>query len=84
MNIINNGRSGSMGEIDCLGEMCPVPVMKLQAVLQAIRRGEPYLLITDHSCTLTNIKEFCKSHGLFCETEEVMNGVWEITVSANK
>lgn len=73
-----------MEKFDCLGEICPVPIMKMQSVINAIQNGEPYMLVTDHSCTLTSIEGFCKTHHFYWKTEEVMNGVWEITVSANK
>ncbi len=39
-----------MKKIDCLGDMCPVPVMKLQRETKKMKPGESVLLITDHSC----------------------------------
>ncbi len=42
------------------------------------------MLVTDHSCTISNIEAFCKANNLSYATEEVINGVWEVTVSANK
>ncbi len=50
-----------MKKIDCLGEICPVPVMKLQAVMDSIQKGEDYLLVTDHSCTISNLESFLQS-----------------------
>jgi TusA-related sulfurtransferase len=73
-----------MKKIDCLGEICPVPVMKLLSVMKSIQSGEDYLLITDHSCTIKNLESFCKANHLNYYSEEVMNGVWEITVTANR
>lgn len=73
-----------MKKIDCLGEICPVPVMKLKSVMKSIQSGEDYLLITDHSCTIKNLESFCKANHLKYCSEEVMNGVWEITVTASK
>jgi TusA-related sulfurtransferase len=73
-----------MKEIDCLGEICPVPVMKLKSVMKSIKSGEDYLLITDHSCTIQNLESFCKANHLKYCSEEVINGVWEITVTASK
>lgn len=73
-----------MKKIDCLGEICPVPVMKLKSVMKSIQSGEDYLLITDHSCTIQNLELFCKANHLNYCTDEVMNGVWEITVTASK
>ena len=73
-----------MKTIDCLGEICPVPIMKVQKNMVDIQAGEVYKLITDHSCTYNNVKEFCKVHQLNYKADEVMNGVWEITIAANK
>lgn len=70
-----------MRKIDCLGEICPIPIMRLQKAVPGIRGGEPALLVTDHSCTLTAVKEFCARNHLLCTDDEVINGVWEITIS---
>lgn len=71
-----------MIEIDCLGEVCPVPVMLLKKHLQAIRLGSQVLLVTDHSCARKSITEYCRQSRLQCSIEEVMNGVWEIVIWA--
>ncbi len=73
-----------MIKIDCLGDICPVPVIRLKAVIDLIKNGEEYMLITDHSCTISSIEAFCKIHNLKHNTEEIINGVWEITITANK
>lgn len=72
-----------MIEIDCLGEICPVPVMMLKKHQQAIRSGERVLLITDHSCARKSITEYCDKTNLRCSIQEVINGVWEISIEAN-
>lgn len=69
-----------MKRIDCLGQICPIPVLRLQKELASIQQGTEVLLITDHSCTCKSIKEFCSAKKLVCECDEVMNGVWEITI----
>ncbi|GLB25503.1 transcriptional regulator [Lacrimispora xylanolytica] len=73
-----------MNKIDCLGEICPVPVMKLRNVMDSIKKGEDYLMVTDHSCTIMNLESFCKANHLKYDSEEVMNGVWEITITSNR
>ncbi|WP_106766244.1 sulfurtransferase TusA family protein [Paenibacillus faecalis] len=71
-----------MIEIDCLGEICPVPVILLKKHRQAIQNGEKVMLVTDHSCAKTAISDYCRTSHLKCTIEEVINGVWEITVEA--
>lgn len=73
-----------MVKIDCLGEICPVPVMKIQAVMNRIKKGEEYVVVTDHSCTLSGLESFCKGHKLCYKMEEVINGVWEVTITASR
>ncbi len=73
-----------MVKIDCLGDMCPVPVLRLKNVMDSLRKGEEYMLVTDHSCTIFNIEAFCKANNLSCDIDEVINGIWEITISVNK
>ncbi|RRJ65112.1 sulfurtransferase TusA family protein [Paenibacillus oralis] len=71
-----------MIEIDCMGEVCPVPVLMLKKHHQAICRGEKVLLLTDHSCARKSITEYCKQTRLRCSAQEVMNGVWEISIES--
>ena len=67
-----------MVTIDCLGEICPVPIMRLQ---QALKGGEEILLITDHSCVPKVIEDFCLSKKLGYLADEVINGVWELHIT---
>lgn len=69
-----------MIEIDCLGEICPVPVMMLKKHRDAIQNGEKVMLVTDHSCAKTTITDYCRSANMKCSIDEVINGVWEITI----
>ncbi len=68
-------------EIDCLGDVCPIPIMKIQQNLSRIKEGTAHMLVTDHSCTLTSVAGFCKNHKLNYNSTEVQNGVWEIIIS---
>lgn len=67
-------------KIDCLGEMCPVPIIKLQDVLKKIKSGDSVKLVTDHSCVLANISDYLKHKKLKVTVDEVINGVWEIYI----
>ena len=70
-----------MIELDCLGDMCPIPAMRLQKVLKEEGAGQSILLITDHSCVMNSVQAICKRQKLLCSSEEVLNGVWEITIT---
>ncbi|MBS6339365.1 MAG: sulfurtransferase TusA family protein [Eubacterium limosum] len=70
-----------MKTIDCLGDICPLPVMKLQKETKKMQPGDSVMLVTDHSCAVKTIRQFCESRQFSCACDEVMNGVWEITVN---
>lgn len=67
-----------MDTIDCFGDICPLPIIKIDQKLKTMREGEEFMLVTDHSCTLASIQE--KYAGKVTRVEEVMNGVWEIYI----
>jgi Predicted redox protein, regulator of disulfide bond formation len=56
--------------------MCPIPLLKLTEQMTIIENGEEVLIITDHSCTLEYLKEFCNTKTLKIVYDEVFNGVW--------
>lgn len=70
--------------LDCLGDMCPVPAMRLQKQLQEARPGDSIQLVTDHSCVPRSIGEYCAARGLLCQAAEAIPGVWEITITIPK
>ena len=68
-------------EINCLGDMCPVPVLKLKDRLKTLGDKDSIKIITDHSCVLESIKDVIKKKkGYKVSSEEVVNGIWEIEI----
>lgn len=65
-----------METIDCFGDICPVPIIKIERKLQSINKGDEFMIVTDHSCTLESIRD--KYADKVTMIEEVMNGVWEV------
>lgn len=70
-----------MVKVDCLGDFCPLPLLKAQEASAALAPGEGFLLVTDHSCTEEALVELFEGTGFTVESDEVINGVWEITVT---
>lgn len=70
-----------MREIDCLGEICPIPIVRIKQNLKSMISGDSIKVITDHSCTHQSILDFFKKKKYCVECEEVINGVWEITIT---
>jgi len=61
--------------LDCFGDICPIPVIKVEKELERLKKGEKFMMITDHSCVVKSIMDkYC-----CISIEEPMNGVWEIT-----
>lgn len=68
-------------KLDCLGDMCPVPIMKLMQREGEISKGKQIMLITDHSCVSESVKNYCSSQHYKVEVREPVNGVWEFYIS---
>lgn len=68
-------------EIDCLGDMCPIPILKIKAALKTAQIGDTIKVVTDHSCVHQSILDHYKKANLQVEETEVINGVWEILLT---
>ncbi len=69
-----------MYELDCLGDMCPIPIMKLMQCRQIKEKGGQLKLITDHSCVVESISGYCEKMKLLIDIVEPMNGIWELHI----
>ena len=70
-----------MNKIDCFGDICPVPLLKMQSELEHIQSGETFLMVVDHSCVIESIKDYLSKTKCDYEVDEILNGVWEICVT---
>ncbi len=70
-----------MHHMDCLGDICPLPLMKLMQCREELDRGEDVLLVTDHSCTCESILSYCQKQKIHTQIVQPIPGVWEITMS---
>ncbi|WP_432407787.1 sulfurtransferase TusA family protein [Wukongibacter sp. M2B1] len=71
-------------ELDCLGEACPVPLVKAQNKIKELEIGDMLILQIDHSCAMKNIPEWARKDGHNVEVEEVDDGEWEIFIEKVK
>ena len=69
-----------MKKIDCCGEYCPIPLLKIKKELDGLKVNEPLMMVTDHSCVVESINDYFKQRAFNFKIEEVINGVWEITI----
>jgi len=69
-----------MEKINCFGDICPIPLMRLQQQLKQIKSGESIMLVVDHSCVVESISDYYSDSSNSITIDEVINGVWEITI----
>lgn len=70
-----------MDKINCFGEICPIPLLKLQNAIKELEQGQSVMLVVDHSCVVEAINDYYDQSKHTIAIDEVMNGVWEITVT---
>ncbi len=70
--------------IDCLGEACPVPLVKAQNKLKEMNIGDILICQIDHSCAMKNLPEWARTDGHNVEVDEVDDGEWEVVIEKVK
>lgn len=70
-----------MEKLDCFGDFCPVPLLKAQKEIKKLASGDTLMLVTDHSCVVESIEEYFSKRQYDLDIDEVINGVWEITIT---
>jgi len=78
---LSKDRDELMKRIDCFGDICPIPLLKLHKEIDHMHSGESFLMVVDHSCVIEHIQEDLAKSDLSYSIEEVLNGVWEINVT---
>jgi TusA-related sulfurtransferase len=70
--------------LDCLGEACPVPLMKTEKKIIELAVGDVLVVSIDHSCAMKNVPEWARKQGHNVEIEEVDDGEWEVIIEKTK
>ncbi|NIZ46554.1 sulfurtransferase TusA family protein [Entomospira nematocerorum] len=71
-------------ELDCMGEACPVPLIKTQKKMEELAVGDVLVVHIDHSCAVKNVPEWARTQGYNVEIEDVDDGEWDIVIEKNK
>lgn len=66
--------------LDCLGEACPVPLVKTQNELATMAPGDVLVVGIDHTCAMKNVPDWAHSQGYNVDIEEVGEGEWEVVI----
>ncbi len=67
-------------KLDCLGEACPIPIVKSEKAIADLEVGDLLIVEIDHSCAMKNIPEWARDAGHNVEIEEIDEGHWEIYI----
>lgn len=70
--------------LDCLGEACPVPLIKAENKMKELSVGDVLIVSIDHSCAMKNVPEWARSQGHNVEIDEVDDGEWEVVIEKTK
>ncbi|HPJ21235.1 MAG TPA: sulfurtransferase TusA family protein [Clostridia bacterium] len=71
-------------ELDCMGEACPIPLIKTEKALEELEVGDTLIVLIDHSCAMKNVPEWARKQGHEVELEEVDDGEWECYIEKMK
>ena len=71
-------------ELDCLGEACPVPLVKTQKKLEELAVDDILIVHIDHSCAMKNLPEWAREAGHNVEIEEIDDGEWDVVIEKVK
>ena len=70
--------------LDCMGEACPLPMMKTEKQMEKMEVGDVVIVQIDHSCAMKNVPEWARKDGYNVEVEEVDDGEWEVIIEKTK
>jgi TusA-related sulfurtransferase len=70
--------------LDCLGEACPIPLMKVEKKMAELSVGDVLIVAIDHSCAMKNVPEWARAQGHNVEIDEVDDGEWEVVIEKTK
>ena len=70
--------------LDCMGEACPVPLIKTQKKMADMKVGDVVVVEIDHSCAMKNVPEWARKEGHNVDIEETSEGEWEIYIEKTK
>ncbi|MDR3302174.1 MAG: sulfurtransferase TusA family protein [Spirochaetaceae bacterium] len=66
--------------LDCIGEACPVPLIKAKQELAGMHSGDVLTINVDHTCAIKNIPDYMSGLGYPAELKETGEGEWDIVV----
>jgi TusA-related sulfurtransferase len=66
--------------IDCIGDPCPLPLIKAEKKLRKLQGDDQLCLEIDHNCALNSIPEWARNKGYQVKVEETPYLEWKIYI----
>lgn len=66
--------------IDCIGDPCPLPLIKAEKKMRQLSLGDQICLEIDHNCALNSIPEWARKKGYQVRIEETPYLEWKIYI----
>jgi TusA-related sulfurtransferase len=70
--------------LDCLGEACPAPLVKVQKELEAMAGGDVLTVNVDYGCAVSGVPGWAREQGHKVDVKEVGEGEWDIIIQKQK
>ncbi len=72
-----------MKEINCIGDFCPIPILKIKKMLESCEPGETFVAISDHDCVRESIEEFLSRMRFSYSIKELNDGIFQVLITKN-
>lgn len=70
--------------VDSMGDICPIPIIKIEKQLKKAKVSDRIILESDHSCSTSSVVDHFKlKYGYPVEVIKVAEGVWNIIITKN-
>lgn len=66
--------------LDLVGEVCPVPLLRVQEALRVAKPGETVVACLGYARSVRNVMEWAEKEGLAFEVRERQGGYWEVVL----
>ena len=70
--------------LDCLGELCPTPLIKTENALKELAIGDVLIVQVDTSCAIKDVPDWVRKNGHNFEIEEISDNEWEVIIEKTK
>ena len=74
----------SVKELDCLSELCPIPILRAMQELNTMESGDILIVHSDHSCVPIDIEKWAKAQKYPIQVVDLGKGEWDVYIQKIK